>query len=193
MRGAGGFTILELLFTVALLATLAAIALPLFAENREEMRTAMAARYISGLIFGTRISAVTRTAAMALRFQATPDGDYYFASVLDGNDNGIRTDDINRGIDRVVTLPERLRDKYPGVSFVLKAGIPDLDGGNGGDRDGVRIGTARILTLTPLGTATSGTLYVSGRRGQYAIRVLGATGRTRLFQYRTGEHAWVSR
>ncbi len=32
------------------------------------------------------------------------------------------------------------------------------------------------------GTATSGTLYVRGRKGQYAVRVLGVTGRTRMLQ-----------
>ena len=34
------------------------------------------------------------------------------------------------------------------------------------------------------GTATSGTLYVRGRRVQYAVRVLGVTGRTRMLQYK---------
>ena len=39
---------------------------------------------------------------------------------------------------------------------------------------------------------TSGTVYVRGRRSQYAVRVLGATGRTRLLHYHTGQRAWVS-
>jgi hypothetical protein len=57
----------------------------------------------------------------------------------------------------------------------------------------VRIGAARILTMSPDGTATSGTLYVQGRRAQYAVRVLGATGRTRVFKYDTGARTWISR
>ncbi len=190
-RANAGLTVLELLFTIALLSTLAAIAIPLMRDTMEQMRTAMAARYISGLIMGARISAVSRSAAVALRFESS-EGDYYFGSVLDGNGNGIRTADVRRGIDRPLTTPERLRDKFPGVSFAIEAGTPDLEGVNGGRRDGVRIGTARILTMTPDGTATPGTLYVCGRRGQYAVRVLGATGRTRVFQYRTGDRAWIS-
>lgn len=59
--------------------------------------------------------------------------------------------------------------------------------------DGVRIGTSRMLTLGPDGTATSGTLYVQGRKGQYAIRVLGATGRTRVLRFDAGARQWVSR
>ncbi len=189
--GTGGLTVLELMFTVAVLSTLTAIAIPLTQDTMERMRTAMAARYVSGLIMGSRVSAVSRSAAVALRFEPF-DGDYYFGSVLDGNGNGIRTAEIRLGIDRPLTPPERLRDKFPGVSFAIDDGIPDLDGVSGGRRDGLRIGSARILTLTPDGTATSGTLYVCGRRGQYAVRVLGATGRTRVLQYRTGERAWVA-
>ena len=189
--GQEGLTVLELMFTIAVLSTVTAIAIPLTTETMERMRTAGAARYLSGLVVGVRMSAVSRSASVALRFEPT-DGDYYFGSVLDGNGNGVRTADIQRGIDRRLTMPERLRDKFPGVSFAIDAGVPDLEGVTGGRRDGVRIGTARILTMTPDGTATPGTLYVCGRKGQYAVRVLGATGRTRVFQYRTGDHAWVS-
>ncbi len=189
--GNRGLTILELLFTVALLATIAAIAIPLTSRTVEHMRAAMAARYVSGLIMSARVAAVSRSAAVALRFEPTGD-DYYFGTVLDGNGNGIRTVELRVGVDRPLSVPERLRDKFPGVSFAIDAGIPDLDGVNGARRDGVRIGSARILTMTPDGTATSGTLYVCGRNVQYAVRVLGATGRTRVLHYRAGEHAWVS-
>jgi hypothetical protein len=46
--------------------------------------------------------------------------------------------------------------------------------------------------VSPDGTATSGTLYVQGSRAQYAVRVLGATGRTRVLKYERGSGAWVS-
>ena len=59
--------------------------------------------------------------------------------------------------------------------------------------DGVRIGTAKILTMSADGTATSGTLYLQGRRAQDAVRVLGATGRTRVLKYDTGRRTWINR
>jgi len=79
------------------------------------------------------------------------------------------------------------------VRFGLLPGLPDVDGVADGGTEGVRIGTARMLTLSPNGTATSGTLYVQGRRAQYAVRVLGATGRTRILKYDTGAGTWISR
>lgn len=112
---------------------------------------------------------------------------------MDGNGNGIRTTDIGQSLDPELATPERLSDKFPGTRFELMADIPDIDGNTGGTRDGVRVGSARILTLTPDGTSSSGTLYVRGRSAQYAVRVMGVTGRTRVLQYRPGEGAWIAR
>ena len=84
----------------------------------------------------------------------------------------------------------RLR-RFPGVRFGLMPGVPDVDGApdqvNG---DGVRIGSARILTLGANGTATGGTLYVHGRRRQFAVRVFGVTGRTRVIRYDAKSRKW---
>jgi hypothetical protein len=63
----------------------------------------------------------------------------------------------------------------------------------GTGNDGVRIGTAGILSMISDGTATSGTLYIRGRRRQYAVRVLGVTGRTRVLQYSPGDRSWIGR
>ena len=72
--------------------------------------------------------------------------------------------------------------------------VPDIDGARiTADSDGIRVGSSRILTLGPDGTATSGTLYLHGRRGQYAVRVLGATGRTRVLRFDTGTGRWMTR
>jgi hypothetical protein len=55
---------------------------------------------------------------------------------------------------------------------------------------GIRIGSARILTLGANGTATAGTLYVHGRQRQYAVRVFGVTGRTRVIRYDAKSRKW---
>ncbi|HXG56976.1 MAG TPA: prepilin-type N-terminal cleavage/methylation domain-containing protein [Vicinamibacterales bacterium] len=186
-----GFTLIEVLFTLAVAGTLAAIAVPLAGSTVEEIRTAAAARHVASRVAAARIDAVRRAATVALKFEE--DGaDYRFTSHLDLNGNGVRTAEIRRGVDATLTAAERLRDNYPGAVFGLLAGIPDLDGGQG-NADGVRVGSSNILSLSPNGSATSGTLYVHGRRSQYAVRVFGATGRTRVFHYDTGANRWTSR
>ena len=70
---------------------------------------------------------------------------------------------------------------------------PDADNVSGSGTDGVRIGTARIATMSPDGTATAGTLYLHGRRSQFAVRILGTTGRMRVLQYKPASRTWVER
>jgi prepilin-type N-terminal cleavage/methylation domain-containing protein len=190
--GASGFTLAELLLTIAVLGTIVGIAIPIVSDTVDSLRTAAAARYISGRVTNSRFEAIRRTADVALRFVADVP-DYTFTSYMDGNGDGVRTADIRAGIDKPLTTPERLPNNFKDVRFGLIAGLPDADGLRTDSTDGVRIGTSRILTLSPNGTATSGTLYIRGRRAQYAVRVFGMTARTRVLQYDTGQKRWVSR
>jgi Tfp pilus assembly protein FimT len=192
--GAGaGFTLIELLLFVAISATLLAIAVPLATSALDDMRTAMAARYLAGRILAARLDALQRSTCVGFRFEPS-SSDYLFSTYTDGNQNGIRTTDIASGVDPIDATGERLADRFASVRFGLAAAVPDLDGVRQmTDTDGVRIGSPKILTLSPDGTASSGTVYLRGARAQYAVRVLGATGRTRVFQYQRGANQWVLR
>jgi type II secretory pathway pseudopilin PulG len=190
--GAGGFTALELLLAVAIVLTVAGVSVPLVTNAMDAISTGMAARYVEGRIMDARMHAIRRSACVALRFESQDD-DYGFAEYVDGNGNGVRTTEILAGIDVELAPQQRLRALFAGVSFGLRPDVPDADGRGSSGTDGVRIGTSRILTLGPDGTATSGTVYVRGRRAQYAIRILGATGRTRVLRFEPGEGQWLSR
>jgi hypothetical protein len=49
------------------------------------------------------------------------------------------------------------------------------------------------MTFTPEGSSSSGTVYVMGRGGeQFAVRVAGATGRTRVLSFNPAERQWGS-
>jgi hypothetical protein len=184
---------MELLLTLAITATLVGIGLPVATSGLDEARTALAAGYLAGRIAHARLEAVQRSTRIGLRFEPS-GGDYALAAYADSNRNGVRTTEIADGTDPALSQAERLEDKFAGVQFGLAAGVPDLDGVRAPDGgDGVRIGSPRILTLGPDGTATSGTLYIRGRRGQFAVRVLGATARTRIFKYQPGADAWIAR
>jgi hypothetical protein len=191
-RCAEGRTLLEVLLTMAITATVGTVAAASSAAAIDDLRAAVAARHVAGRLASIRVAALRRGASQALRFEAV-GSDYMFAPYEDANGNGVRTEEIQRGVDRVTGSFERLSDQFPGVRFELGSGIPDADGVEGTGADGVRIGSARILTMGEDGTATSGTLYIRGRRGQYAVRVLGVTGRTRMLQYDAGTRTWLSR
>ena len=187
-----GFTLIELLVSLAFTTVLVGMALPIGADAIDDLHTASAARFLAARIAANRMDAISRSRAIGVRFQpSTPD--YQFAAFADGNGNGVRTAEITAGIDAPVGKSRQLSDDFPRVRFGLAIGSPDVDGVRNTSADGVRIGTPRILTVSPDGTATSGTLYVQGRRAQYAVRVLGATGRTRVLKYDAGARAWISR
>ena len=191
-RSDHGLTLIELVFVVSLMAVLAGVAIPLTGDALDNARTCSAARYLAGQIVSSRMDAVNRSRAVALRFDASMP-DYRVGRYVDGNGNGVRAAEIRSGIDRPDGNEKRLGDDFPNVRFGLTEGFPDVDGVRGTGPDGVRIGPARILTMSPDGTATSGTLYLQGRRAQYAVRVLGATGRTRVLEFDRRRQAWINR
>jgi type II secretory pathway pseudopilin PulG len=187
-----GISLLELVFVVSVTVVLAGVALPLTGDALDEARTGAAARYLAGQIVSSRMDAVNRSRSVALRFEAsTPD--YRVARYVDGNGNGVRAAEIGRGVDPIDGVAKQIGDDFPNVRFGLAEGLPDVDGVRGTGTEGVRIGSARILTMSADGTATSGTLYLEGRRAQYAVRVLGATGRTRVLKYDSGQRTWINR
>jgi hypothetical protein len=190
LSSARGASAVDIVFSLALLVCLATFAVPLSTSAADEFTTSMAARYVATRIMEARMQAVSRSSHVGIRFVSSGD-DYVFTSYIDGNYNGVRTADIANGADRAIAPGQRLADQFRGTRFGLTDGVPDADGALGSS-EGVRVGSSRILATSPDGTATSGTLYIQGRRGQYAVRVLGATGRTRVLRYDRGAGKWTS-
>jgi prepilin-type N-terminal cleavage/methylation domain-containing protein len=186
-----GFTILELLFALAIAGTLTTIAVPQGLRALDDFRTHAAARYLAQRLGDLRLSAIKGSRAHGLRFEpATPD--YRFTTVMDGNANGLRTSDIQRGIDRTLTEPDLLGSHFKDVVFGILDGVPDADGQPANGSDGVRVGVSKLLAMNSDGTSSSGTLYLHGReRAQYAVRVFGVTGRVRVLKYDYVRRSWM--
>ena len=186
-----GFTMLELLFVLAIAGTLTAIAVPQSLRALDDFRARSAARYLAQRLGDARLGAIKQSLAHGLRFEAgTPD--YRITSVMDGNANGLRTADIQSGVDRTVTAPEALATHFQNVVFGILEGVPDADGQSANGSDGVRVGASRLLTMNPDGTSSSGTLYLHGKtRAQYAVRVLGVTGRVRILKFDHIRRRWI--
>ena len=167
------------MFVTAAVGILAAAAVPQLNSTIERTRTIGAARYLAARLALARSQAVARSANVALLLTVAGNG-ASVAMYVDENGNGVRTRDIAAGIDRPAAAPVRLTDLFPHV--VLSLNDP-------GDSLAT---TSALMSFTPLGTATSGTLYLRGRDGsQYAVRVLGATGRTRVLRYVAATRTWL--
>lgn len=186
-----GYTLLEVIFATALSLTLGAVATPQVLATVEDARAAGAARYVANTLQHARMEAVMRSTDVGLQFVATSAG-YTQAAYRDGNGNGIRSRDIQRGVDPQVGSLERVSAQFQGVDFGVLPGLPPVDpGSTAPGTDPIKLGSSDILTFTPRGTATAGSLYLRGRRNtQYVIRILGETGKTRVLRFDPRLQQW---
>jgi len=186
-----GYTLVELVFVMALTVTVGAVAIPGLTATLDDSRTIGATRYLSSRLQHARMAAIVRSANVTLKFVES-GASFVYTTYVDGNGNGVRASDIDRGIDRVLHPPERLPDFFFGVDFGARPGLPPVDaGGAPPGSDPVRLGTANTLTFTPLGTSSSGSLYILGRGGaQYVIRIFGESGKTRVLKFDARANRW---
>jgi type II secretory pathway pseudopilin PulG len=187
-----GYSLIEVVFVTGLIVTTGAMAVPQLLAGVDEYRAAAAARYLSARIQQARMNAVTRSTEVGLQF-VLRDGGYAFTEFADGNRNGVRTRDIQRGVDVPIGTPMRMLDQFPGVDFGVLPALPPVDGSSPapGD-DPIKLGSSDILSFSPLGSSSSGSLYLRGRRGaQYVLRVFGETGKVRMLKFSAGRRQWV--
>ena len=185
-----GYSLIELLFALSAAATIGAMAIPPFLTAIDDYRTAGAVRYLSTRIQRTRMEAVSRSTKAAMQFLQEGTG-YTFGIYVDGNEDGVRTADIRNGIDRRLGAIERLSDNYPGVDFGLLPDLPPIDpGGPPPGTDPIKLGSSALLSYASSGSSSAGSVYIRGRNTQYAIRILGDTGRTRVLKFDPRNRLW---
>jgi len=181
-RSERGHTLLELLLVLGFAAVLTGTAAAGAHQSMARARGLVAARYLAARMTLARTQAAAWGAAVALRFEPTPDGPS-FSVYRDGNRNGVQTAEIARNVDVQVEPPVLLPERFPGVRIGVAPGVAAADP--------LHIGATTILTFSPAGTATSGTIYIVGADGtQWGVRVLGATGRTRVLRYEADRDEW---
>ena len=150
---------------MALCALVAATAVPQVLAGVDDARARGAARYLASRFAWARAQAVAGGAGIGLRFATAAEG-LTLDAFADGDDDGIRATDIASGVDPLIDHPVRLEELFPGTAWSLTLGASDL------------------MAFTPTGTASSGTVAIAGRNGsRYAVRVLGATARTRVLRW----------
>lgn len=192
---ARGRSLVEVLFALSITLLVSGSAVGAFLTVRDDARGRGAARALAMRIAMVRLDALRRGVSVGLVFRRSAGG-ISLQMAIDGNANGLRSQDLAAQVDRIEGPPFRLSDEFPGVAFGLNANMPPVEGDGpwlAAGEDPVQIGSSSILVFAPSGSGSSGTLYLTGPgRRQYAVRVFGPTGRVRVFEFRSGTGHWVT-
>jgi hypothetical protein len=195
MRFEGGSSFVEVLAAVALVGLGLATALPSLDQLRAASRAAAGAGYMAVTLHGLRWQSVAQSQGHGLLFRREGSS-WSWIVARDGNGNGLRATEVSSGVDLTLSGPQRLEDKVGGVHLGFPARgpirrIPPEAGWIESLDDPVRVGASDLLAFGPLGTSTSGTIYVSdGREQLYGIVVFGRTGRIRVWRFDATTGRW---
>jgi hypothetical protein len=188
----GGAALIDIIVATSVCFVMAAIAVPVIGGTLDRERTIIGAQYLAGQLQRARLESLKRARPVAVRVEVIDDRTQ-LRLFADGNGNGVLQRDIDRAIDLPVTPMEWLDDQARDISLRINQDVTDVSGEvtlEPGD-DPLRIGNTSLLTFSPVGSATSGTLYVAAHRGpQMAIRVFGATGRVRVLMFDAQMRQW---
>jgi prepilin-type N-terminal cleavage/methylation domain-containing protein len=185
-----GHSLAELLVVVTILAVAAAAGVPAVAQVADAGRSWAAAQALAAEFRGMRLAAIASGVTGGYVFDRHPAG-WLMRRCRDGNGDGLSRSDIASGLDACEPAGPPIELRWRGVVVAVHPGIPGPDG-TPPSADPVRFGAADVVSFTPDGTATPGTLFVQSMGGrQFAVRVAGVTGRTRLLRYDAGGRRWT--
>jgi Tfp pilus assembly protein FimT len=190
--GEGGFSMPEAALAIVVLGLLISVSVPTLSSALSRYRVVAATRRLASEFARLRSEAIASRRKVAMRL-TTVSGRYEYSLYADGDGDGIRTSDIVAGRDPRLAEASDLHSRYQGVDFgFLDVPIPEIPPRRGvllPDSDPVRFGRSDIITFTPRGTSSSGTLYVSdGTKRVMAVVLYGGTGRIRIWRF--DRHAW---
>lgn len=195
MRGDSGAGLLDVLVALAIVALAVLAAAPAVVALRGHGRAEAGARYLSGLFAAERFRSVAVHRARGFWFERVADG-WRWHEVVDGNGNGLRTAEIRDGTDATVAGPFRLEDRVSRVRLGIPGGgpYPDIPPRRGvlhEEDDPVRFGRSDVVSFAPLGSASSGTIFVTdGERGLCGVVLFGPTARLRVWRFDRKEWRW---
>jgi len=195
-RSQSGFQLVELLVSLALLAIGIALAAPPLARAAAGLRVRLAAEEVVGSLRLARAYAIAHAAHVGVRFSTTPEGAVSWALYRDGDGDGVRTDDIDSGVDPLAAPARRLAHFDRRIRFGFPPGTPPRDPSDPRRRldrldDPIRFNTSDIASFGPLGGSTPGSVYLTdGARHLAAVRVFGRTAKVKVIRYDPESERW---
>ena len=187
-----GMTLLELLVVLALIGLFVAFTTANLTATHRQLDFDQFAREIVESLEKCRWRAFRERCYTGIVIHENQQG-FEFSFFLDGNGNGIRTLDIGKGIDASIYRSMTIwRASGDIEAAVLKTNVPEIPPGKGNldPSDPVKFGKSNIISFSPDGQSSSGSLYLSchSQNRMYAIVLYGPTAKISLWKY--GNQNW---
>lgn len=187
-----GFSLLELLVVLALIGLFILIATPEMKRIERSQGLENFAREVVFMLEKCRWRALQSRIYAGALIRKT-ENDYWMSFHLDGNGNGLRLSDIQSGTDSSFRQPLVLKQDAGDISTgILSSNVPQIPPRSGflDPADPVRFGSSGIVSFSPDGNSSSGSIYLAcySQQQMYAIVLYGPTARIRLWHFRN--HEW---
>ncbi len=180
---------------LAVVAIMATVFIPALGPLLRRRALDAAAASLAGELARARQEALARNRHVGIAFERTAEADR-FAVYLDGGRKGIRSAEIASGADRLIRGPVDFSALHDGVRFGIPGperipSVPPGRGSLGPGGDPIRFGNTDIVSFSPIGGASTGSIFLTDRRGGLrAIILYGRTGRIRVWRWDREAHVW---
>jgi prepilin-type N-terminal cleavage/methylation domain-containing protein len=177
-----GQSLVELLVTLAIIGMLTALSAAAAVTAYDRLCLGAATAEMRGALANARQLAMARDRNVALKFRFER-GEWTWSLHEDGDGDGVRNDDIARGIDRQLEPPRRLA-RGPARIGLPHASIRDpVTGGRLDTRSAVRFGNSTLCSVSRDGDVTNGSLVLTDGRRAVLLIVHGTMCRVSVLRY----------
>jgi type II secretory pathway pseudopilin PulG len=165
------------------------LGVPSLAHGIDAQRTRDAATFLATQFRLARQRAVMSSQQVAVVFDDVA-GEIGVRVCRDTDRDGISRAEVTAGTDTCDTASIPISRRFEQVRVGYFPGVPGLD--NEASASPLKFGVARMASFSPQGTATAGSVVLrGGRTAQFAVRVAGVTGRTRVLRFDAGRREWI--
>ncbi len=189
-----GATVVEAMVVLAVFGLIVGVAAPNLFELSSGYRLHLGAHELRAVLHRAKAYAIYHAAKVGVKFFVEDDR-VFFAIYKDGDGDGVRTRDIESGVDPQVTPTRRFLYLGADVRFGFPPGKSPRDPGAPRRRlrrlwDPIRFNRSDLASFGPLGGSTPGSLYLTDGKRLQAVRVYGRTGKIKVIRYNFAKEVW---